>query len=885
MAKKQLKKKIQHSDTFYIARQNTPGIVQSWNNSRTQVNRNRRETREAISKASIMIPSSAPEIAIPYNGTPVKDKATHVSYIGGDRDAARKAYWEEAPIIKAATDSIAGRYGINPELLRNRLNKEGFTDHAIANYNAINIYVPQESRDAMRHKVLSYNFINRDATIDDATSSFGLDDAATYINSGLASLINERWQDTEFKNEKGRETHPASGITGKDNMGIMAAVIKGFRNQAAKDFPNATSEELDNYANIYYNRGITGGRNYINNGNGSTPYTMAEGGPLQTHKTWNELSMKDRADVMKLFIDRGIYDLDTIKGEYNKFAEGGGIHIDPSKRGTFTAAASRHNMGVQEFASKVLANKDDYSAAMVKKANFARNASKWHAYGGNIYDGDTEPTQQMQQGYIRQRPEGTYFYDVEGQPEIDVTPLNTSLSNNPADWSFTDASGKIYSPHRDAVQGTGELREGNQEGPILSAVNNYLRELNWRAKNDPASIALQGKYTMPAIASTGLLPWLGEAAATTNVAGVPLMTWADAGLTAGFGAHGLNHLMKDGINGWGDAAMTALEVAPLGRLAKPIYEVVVQPGMRLFNSPLTGNWTKIGNREYRLSPSSLGTNGIPLESKTPQITAENATSITPEQWTAAQDAAIIRGDMAEAQRLRDLHFKVSAPNTKVNVPLWTSSEEAFNSFDLSHFGETDSGFFGYGHYLTPMEKYAATYHPVNRRFYVNMENPYIGSNDQYFNRIQYVKDRLAKRKENIMRNLRDGKLTNFSKKLGINENTPLEEAEHLVDKYIKDETVKWNNKYVKYADEFEGKDGVLSWRELQGIPNKQEGIYKEVVVPNGEQIKSADAVTYDDKGVRVPLGKRDNFNINDIRYGLLPFGIGLTGYGILGRDR
>lgn len=101
---------------------------------------------------------------------------------------------------------------------------------------------------------------------------------------------------------------------------------------------------------------------------------------------WNELSMKDRADVMKLFIDKGIYDLDTIKGEYNKFAEGGGIHIDPSKRGTFTAAASRHNMGVQEFASKVLANKDDYSAAMVKKANFARNASKWHAYGGNLFE-------------------------------------------------------------------------------------------------------------------------------------------------------------------------------------------------------------------------------------------------------------------------------------------------------------------------------------------------------------------------------------------------------------------------------------------------------------------------------------------------------------------
>lgn len=65
------------------------------------------------------------------------------------------------------------------------------------------------------------------------------------------------------------------------------------------------------------------------------------------------------------------------------FKEGGGIHIKPSKRGTFTAAASKHGMGVQAFASRVMANKENYSPAMVKKANFARNAAKWkHELGG-----------------------------------------------------------------------------------------------------------------------------------------------------------------------------------------------------------------------------------------------------------------------------------------------------------------------------------------------------------------------------------------------------------------------------------------------------------------------------------------------------------------------
>lgn len=66
------------------------------------------------------------------------------------------------------------------------------------------------------------------------------------------------------------------------------------------------------------------------------------------------------------------------------FSDGGGIHIDPSKRGTFKAQASKMGMGVQEAASHILVNKENYSPAMVKKANFARNFA--HADGGNLFD-------------------------------------------------------------------------------------------------------------------------------------------------------------------------------------------------------------------------------------------------------------------------------------------------------------------------------------------------------------------------------------------------------------------------------------------------------------------------------------------------------------------
>lgn len=71
----------------------------------------------------------------------------------------------------------------------------------------------------------------------------------------------------------------------------------------------------------------------------------------------------------------------------NTFADGG-IHISPSKKGTFTAAAKKRGLGVQEFASRVIANPDNYSESMRKKAQFAKNAAKWHGLGGVLNTGN-----------------------------------------------------------------------------------------------------------------------------------------------------------------------------------------------------------------------------------------------------------------------------------------------------------------------------------------------------------------------------------------------------------------------------------------------------------------------------------------------------------------
>lgn len=104
----------------------------------------------------------------------------------------------------------------------------------------------------------------------------------------------------------------------------------------------------------------------------------------------------------------------------NRYSKGGSIRIKPSKRGTFTAAAKKHGKSVQAFASQVLANKENYSPAMVKKANFARNAAKWkHADGG--------PNKVSPLG---RATSVAYLYDLENPLRYDV--------------SLTDNTAKLY---------------------------------------------------------------------------------------------------------------------------------------------------------------------------------------------------------------------------------------------------------------------------------------------------------------------------------------------------------------------------------------------------------------------------------------------------------
>lgn len=103
-----------------------------------------------------------------------------------------------------------------------------------------------------------------------------------------------------------------------------------------------------------------------------------------------------------------------------KMLANGGIHIKPSHKGLFTAKATRAGEGVQEYASHVMANKEDFSPATVKQANFARNASNFkHGDGGKLVPNKTEMTklsggqEAAYQGWLRKNKyneSGDYDY-------------------------------------------------------------------------------------------------------------------------------------------------------------------------------------------------------------------------------------------------------------------------------------------------------------------------------------------------------------------------------------------------------------------------------------------------------------------------------------------
>lgn len=93
--------------------------------------------------------------------------------------------------------------------------------------------------------------------------------------------------------------------------------------------------------------------------------------------------------------------LNTVGLLANMSAEGGKIHIKPENRGKFTALKKRTGHSATWF-------KEHGTPAQKKMATFALNARHWkHGYGGHIYDGTSEDSQQMNIPYAGELPDVT----------------------------------------------------------------------------------------------------------------------------------------------------------------------------------------------------------------------------------------------------------------------------------------------------------------------------------------------------------------------------------------------------------------------------------------------------------------------------------------------
>lgn len=183
-------------------------------------------------------------------------KARMNSYIGGTKEESRAKFWEQDPEVSHAVDSVSKLNGINPAVLRRRLDEEGFTDAAIKARNdyALHGTLPKDRETGNIIIPWGRGLLNS-SDLMDGYNHFGLDDGYDYIKNGMLVPRVKAWYDDYTTNESGRRVHFVTGSDVADNMSLTAGMLKGMRDKLHDDFPNLTDKELDDKVHIYYQYG------------------------------------------------------------------------------------------------------------------------------------------------------------------------------------------------------------------------------------------------------------------------------------------------------------------------------------------------------------------------------------------------------------------------------------------------------------------------------------------------------------------------------------------------------------------------------------------------------------------------------------------------------
>jgi hypothetical protein len=174
----------------------------------------------------------------------------------------------------------------------------------------------------------------------------------------------------------------------------------------------------------------------------------------------------------------------------NAWYQQGGIQIDPAKKGTFKAQATRMDIGIQEAAAHILANKDQYSPEMVKKANFARNFAKEEG------------------GLIEYQKRGEVRYPVYSPNDFNV--LGNLGQNNtigmPSNARYPGTYPAMQSKNKTGVYGEESWWDAAHQADFAKRHPDFINNAtNWDPRTPGAALAFQ-KTVNPQLVAAGLSP-------------------------------------------------------------------------------------------------------------------------------------------------------------------------------------------------------------------------------------------------------------------------------------------------------------------------------------------------------------------------------------------
>lgn len=182
------------------------------------------------------------------------------------------------------------------------------------------------------------------------------------------------------------------------------------------------------------------------------------------------------------------------------YKDGSRIHIKEKNKGKFTESAKQHNMGVQEFATHVLNNKDKYIPTQIKRANFARNAKKFkHAKGGLIkkhhQGGVSEPV-------VIIAPKINKPLLKRSVPKLNTVPYYIQAPRRTIDPDIKEYWNKQYEEEKLKEQLIEDL-ENRHENPIkYEGINNIYNNYHnsaWGKAVDKVGLGLDVLSTVPGI--------------------------------------------------------------------------------------------------------------------------------------------------------------------------------------------------------------------------------------------------------------------------------------------------------------------------------------------------------------------------------------------------